>query len=116
MFTLLGSVVWLLGLIGSLLWPALIAFLFVRLQFRPLREPRRFLSIALPLSYAVVLISHGLLADVVLDGGREAAETGEISIAWSRILAVLLFESLLAVAALFLLRRLLDRRGKGPSA
>ena len=94
----------------------LFALLFVRLQFRPLKEPRRFLSFALPLSYAVILISHSFLADEVLTGGRAAAATGELSIAWSRILAVFLAESLLALGALFTLRHLLDRRSKGPSA
>jgi len=108
--SLLGSIFWLLGVTGSLLWPALVALAVARLPPLPPAHFRRFLGVGIPLSYLVILGSHGVLADTVLLGARRAAETGVTSIAWSRIILVLLTETALAVLALSALRRFLDRR------
>ena len=108
--SLLGSIVWLLGLTGSLLWPALVALSVARWSRPAPVNVGRFLGFAIPLSYLVILGSHAALADIVLLGARRAAETGVTSIAWSRIILVLLTETALAVAALSALRIFLDRR------
>lgn len=112
--SLLGSVVWLFGVVGSLLWPAAIAVVFLRWR-RPSRiRNSRFLLYALPLSYLVFFLAHAVLADSVLIGAERAAATGHMSLAWSRLILVLLTETLLAVAALYGLQGVLRRHGRGP--
>ena len=108
--SLLGSILWLLGVTGSLLWPALIALAVARWSRPPPAIVGQFLGFAIPLSYLVILGSHAALADTVLLGARRAAETGVMSIAWSRIILVLLIETVLAVLAVSVLRIFLDRR------
>jgi hypothetical protein len=67
--------------------------------------PGRFLTVAIPLSYVVVLGSHAVLADAVLLGAERAAETGLVSAVWWRIIVVLGIETGLAAAALLWLAR-----------
>jgi hypothetical protein len=108
--SLLGSIFWLLGVTGSLLWPAFVALAVAHWLRPPPANVGRFLRFAIPLSYLVILGSHAALADTVLLGARRAAETGVMFIAWSRIVLVLLTETVLAVLALSALRICLDRR------
>ena len=107
--SLLGSIFWLLGVTGSLLWPALVALAVARWSRPPPANVSRFLGFAIPLSYLVILGSHAALADIVLLGAQRAAETGVTSIAWSRIILVLVTETALAVVAVSALRIFLDR-------
>ncbi|MGI9330247.1 MAG: hypothetical protein ACR2QB_05970 [Gammaproteobacteria bacterium] len=108
--SLLGSIFWLLGVFGSLLWPAFVALAVARWSRPPPVNVGRFLGLAIPLSYLVILGSHSFLADIVLLSARRAAETGVTSIVWSRIILVLLTETVLAVLVLSTLRIFLDRR------
>lgn len=110
----LGSLLWALGLAGSLAWPGLVALGFTRLRWAHISTPSRFVRYAIPLSYAVILCAHALLADVILIGAERAAETGLVSTVWWRIVFVLGLETALAAAALYLLARRFRVRPVGP--
>lgn len=110
--SLLGGFTWLAGLVGSLLWPAALAFCFVRWRRPRIVDQRRFLMFGIPMSYAVILGSHLMLGDVVIQGARTARETGVLFEVWWRILFVISIETALAVAVLSLLARRLERPGR----
>lgn len=98
-----GSLLWAVGLAGSLAWPGLVALGFTRLRWTKISTPGCFLRYAIPLSYTVILCAHALLADFVIAGAERAAETGLVSPVWWRIIFVLGLETTLAVAALYML-------------
>jgi hypothetical protein len=112
--SLVGSLLWVAGLLGSLLWPALIAIGVARLRRPPIRAPGRFLAVAIPVSYLIVLGTHSVLADTILLGAKRAAETGMISMVWWRIVVVLGFETALAASVIFWLAHRMDAAGRRP--
>lgn len=103
--SLSGSLLWALGLSGSLAWPGLVALGFTRLRWTHISVPTRFLRYAIPLSYTVIFCAHALLADFVIVGAERAAETGLLSAVWWRIIFVLVLETALAATALYWLER-----------
>ena len=110
----LGSLLWAVGLAGSLAWPGLVALVFTRLRWAHISEPGRFVRYAIPLSYSVILCSHAFLADFVIVGAERAAGTGLVSAVWWRIIFVLTLETALAAAALYLFARRYRVRPAGP--
>ena len=102
-----GSILWFFGIAASLAWPGLAAIVFTRWRWSHLPAPERFLRIAIPVSYAVILCSHAVLADFVLTGAERAAETGLVSAVWWRLVFVLMLETALAAAAMYGLERYL---------
>ena len=104
-----GSLLWAGGIAFSLAWPGLVALAFTRLRWSHIDTPGRFLRLAIPLSYIVILCAHGLLADVILVGVDRAVETGQVLAVWWRIVFVLGLETGLAAVALYGLERHLRR-------
>ena len=109
--SLFGSVVWLTALVGSLVWPAVLAWLFARWQHRLIPDRNRFLLAAIPVSYVAILGSHQFLGEFVQTGAVLAAESGDVLQAWSRVIATLVVENVLALLALAGLLWLIRTRG-----
>lgn len=103
--TVAGSLLWAMGLAFSFAWPGLVAIAFAWFRAAQLSDIGRFLRIGIPLSYAVILCAHALLADIVLVGVQRAAELGSVWFVWWRLGFVLGLETALAALALFALER-----------
>ena len=95
-----GGLAWLAALLGSLLWPAVLAWLYCRWQAPRIADRERFLSRGILLSYAVILGLHMLLGGWVRSGAEQYALTGAWLDAWGPVLAVLVIENTVAVFAL----------------
>jgi len=102
-----GGLAWLVAVFGSLLWPALLAWLYWRWQAPEIADRERFLTRGVPLSYAVILGLHWLLGGWVRSGAEQYATSGAWLDAWGPVLAVLLIENAIA---LFALHRLHQRQ------
>jgi len=108
-----GGLAWLAALFISLVWPALLAWLYWRWQASRIGDRGRFLIRAIPISYAVILGLHLLLGAWVRSGAEQYAASGAWFDAWGPLLAVLLIENGAAVFALHRLQlrqRLAARR------
>jgi hypothetical protein len=113
-----GGLAWLAAVLGSLLWPALLAWLYERWQAPRIGDRERFLSRGILLSYAVILGLHLLLGGWVRSGAEQYAVTGSWLDAWGPVLTVLVIENGAAVFALSRLqqhqRRAFRRREPEP--
>ena len=103
----LAGLGWLAAVLGSLLWPALLAWLYGRWQAPRIADRERFLPRGMLLSYAVILGLHLLLGGWVRSGAEQYAVSGSWLDAWGPVLAVLVIEN---GAALFALNRLVQHQ------
>ncbi len=99
-FSLFGGLAWLVALIGSVLWPGLLAWGYSRWQAARIVDRERFLRWGIPLAYIVILGLHALLGLWI----RAAAEADPAARSWldlwGPLIAVLLIENGLALFAL----------------
>ena len=102
-----GGLAWLAAVLVSLLWPALLVWLYCRWQAPRIVDRERFLTRGILLSYAIIIGLHLLLGGWVLSGVEQYAVTGAWLDVWGPLLAVLLIEN---GVALFALNRLQQRQ------
>ena len=100
-----GGLAWLAAVFGSLLWPALLAWLYWRWQARRIADRECFLTRGILLSYAIILGLHLLLGGWVRSGAEQNAATGTWLDVWGPVLAVLLIENGVALFALHRLQQ-----------
>jgi len=106
----LGGLAWLIALVGSLAWPALLAWLYWRWQASQIADRERFLTRGILLSYGVILGLHLLLGGWVRDGAEQYSASGSWLDAWGPVVVVLLLENGAAVLALNRLQYLQHQR------
>lgn len=101
-FSLIGGLFWLAALLGSVLWPGLLAWLYANWQKAAIADRERFLRWAIPGAYVTILGLHALLGRWVRSGAEAYAISGVALDVWGPVVAVLLIEN---AAALLVLQR-----------
>ena len=98
-----GGLFWLAALLGSVLWPALLAWWFANWRRRNIADREKFLRWAIPAAYVTILGLHALLGPWVRSGAEAYATSSVPLDVWGPVIAVLLIEN---AAALLMLQRL----------